>query len=217
MSTTTRSTNRSPVAPPEKGKSRLIFGAVLGALVIAGLVAVVVSKSTTKTATAKLPAVQAVTFRGTALAALPDTGVDPAVGTTAPTITGRSFDGTPVAIPVAGERTMVVIAAHWCPHCQRELPLLVQWKESGQVPTDLNVVVLSTNVAAERGNFPPAVWLENIKNPFPVMADDEESSAATALGNTSFPTMVLIDQSGKVVRRMSGEKTLQEVETFAKA
>jgi cytochrome c biogenesis protein CcmG, thiol:disulfide interchange protein DsbE len=211
-------TNRSPIVTPStKNKTPLIFGAVVAALLIAGITAVIASKTTTKTETAKLPAVQGVAVTGTAMAALPEAGADPAVGTTAPSITGKSFDGAAVSLPVAGKRTMVVIAAHWCPHCQRELPLLVEWKKSGQVPSDLEVVVLSTSVVAERGNFPPAVWLEGINNPFPVMADDAESTAATALGNDSFPTMVLIDKDGKVVRRMSGEKSLDEVAAFAKA
>jgi cytochrome c biogenesis protein CcmG, thiol:disulfide interchange protein DsbE len=209
-------TNRSPIiAPQGKSKSPLIFGVVIAALLIAGVAAVLVSKNTTKTATAKLPVVQAVTISGSAIAPMPETGPDPAVGTTAPTIVGKSFDGTGLSLPAAGKRTMVVIAAHWCPHCQRELPLLVEWKKSGKVPSDLEVIVLSTNVAAERGNYPPAVWLESIDNPFPVLADDANSAAAMALGNTTFPTMVLIGKDGKVERRMSGEKTLEEVETFA--
>jgi cytochrome c biogenesis protein CcmG, thiol:disulfide interchange protein DsbE len=210
------SSTSTPIIVPTSGnkKGPLLFGAVIAVLLLTGVIAVVASKNKTVTPTAKLPAVQTVAVTGTALAEMPESGVDPAVNTVAPTINGTSFDGSKVVIPAKGKRTMVVIAAHWCPHCQRELPVLVAWQKSGKVPSDLDVVVLSTAVVPERGNYPPAVWLESIKNPFPVMADDKDSTAATALGNAGFPTMLLIGTDGKVVRRISGEHPIEDIEAL---
>jgi cytochrome c biogenesis protein CcmG, thiol:disulfide interchange protein DsbE len=204
------------VRPATPARGRLIFGGLVTVMILAGIAGVIATKSKTSTPTSKLPAIQAVVATGAAVAQMPESGTDPAIGATVPTITGRSFDGTAVRIPTLGKRTMIVVVAHWCPHCQREVPLLVDWQKSGAIPADLDVVLLSTSVRAENGNYPPAVWLESIKNPFPVMADDKDSRAATALGNTGFPTLILVDEAGKVVRRMSGEHPIEEIEAFAK-
>ena len=53
-----------------------------------------------------------------------------------PRWTGQSFDGTPLAInPGDGKPKLVVFVAHWCPHCQAEVPrVLVQWMASGAQP-----------------------------------------------------------------------------------
>ena len=88
---------------------------------------------------------------GDALPRLADDGDDPAIGETPPTLQGYSFDGTPITIgPDSGDgkATMVVFLAHWCPHCNREVPRLVQWYEKdGGVPDDLNIVGVSTGTS----------------------------------------------------------------------
>jgi len=39
-----------------------------------------------------------------------------------------------------------VFLAHWCPHCNREIPELNAWRDSGEVPADLQVVAVTTAV-----------------------------------------------------------------------
>ncbi len=195
-------------------RSRLLFGLIAGFIVVAGVVAIVLSRSSdTTTAVATQPVV----VTGQALSPLEDPANDASVGQSAPTIVGKDFVGKDRTIPTAGKRTLVAIVAHWCPHCQREVPRLVEWQASGTVPDDLDVVLLSTGVSEQNGNYPPSAWLEREQNPFPVLADDEESTAAQALGNAGFPTLVLIGADGKVVRRTSGEKTLEELTAFVAA
>jgi hypothetical protein len=41
----------------------------------------------------------------------------------------------------------------------------------------------------------------------PVLADDEQSSAATSCGLSAFPFVVAVDANSKVVARHSGELT----------
>jgi len=59
---------------------------------------------------------------------------DPAVGLTAPVLEGASFDGTPITIggPTDGP-TLVVFLAHWCPHCNREVPELIALNDRGGI------------------------------------------------------------------------------------
>lgn len=129
---------------------------------------------------------------------------DPAVGRTAPVVTGASFDGTPVTIE-PGRPTLVTFLAHWCPHCQAEVPRLVEWIESGEVPAALQIVGVSTSATSTRPNFPPSSWLERERFTPPVLADDVVATAAQAFGVDGFPTLVMLDADGTVLWRTSGE------------
>ena len=50
---------------------------------------------------------------------------------------------------------MVVLLAHWCPHCNAEIPVLNEWRDSGEIPDGLNIVGVSTGASADAPNFPP--------------------------------------------------------------
>ncbi len=51
---------------------------------------------------------------------------DLAVGQVAPVISGESFDMTPITIGGPTDNTtLVVFLAHWCPHCNDEIPELI--------------------------------------------------------------------------------------------
>lgn len=133
-----------------------------------------------------------------------DTLSDSAIGQVAPVITGASFDGTEVRIG-PGAPTLVVFLAHWCPHCQAEVPTLVDWAEGLRVPFGLEVYGVATATAPDRPNYPPSAWLERERFPFPVLADDASGTAAGALGTTGFPHLVMLDPSGAVMWRFSGQ------------
>ena len=144
---------------------------------------------------------QPVTVEGTPLPVLSE---GEAVGATAPTITGASFDGTPITIG-PGRPTLVVFLAHWCPHCQREVPVLVEWQQDGGVPAGLDVIGVATATTPQRDNYPPSDWLSREGWPWPVMADSSTADALIAMGGDAFPFFVLLDADGKVIARQSGE------------
>ena len=152
---------------------------------------------------------QAVVVAGDALADLPDGGKDPAIGKKAPTLNGFSFDGSPLSIaPGSGKPMLVVFVAHWCPHCQREVPRLVSWMTSAQARTDLQISAVSTGVAKDRGNYPPSAWLAKEKWTPPVLADSVDRDAAGAYGLTAYPYFVIVKADGTVAFRGSGEITM---------
>ena len=150
---------------------------------------------------------QAVDLSGGALPPFESTEDDPAVGQAAPTVVGHSFDGSPARI-AAGDGTpkLLVFLAHWCPHCQAEVPVLREWMNAGGAE-GVEVVGISTSATDTRPNWPPSEWLEDEEWPAPVLVDDQESSAGTAYGLTSFPFFVLVDGDGTVVVRGVGELT----------
>ena len=131
---------------------------------------------------------------GTPLAPFDGSGQDPAVGTSAPVVGGERFDGSEIVIGAPTENpTLVVFLAHWCGHCNAEVPELVALDESGRIPEGLDVVGVSTAVAADRDNFPPSQWVVDKGWPWPTMADDEAQTAMIAYGGTSFPFAVVLD------------------------
>ncbi len=129
------------------------------------------------------------------------------VGMPAPTITGRSFDDSAVRID-GTEPTVVVVMAHWCPHCQAEIPRIVDAYRAGKLPDGVRVIGVATANTTERGNFPPAAWLDRESWPFAVMVDDEDGTAMHALGVSGFPTIVAIGADGTVRAHTSGENEL---------
>jgi thiol-disulfide isomerase/thioredoxin len=150
---------------------------------------------------------------------------DPAACASVPVLSGYDYTGSPTVIdPAADGPTLVVFLAHWCPHCNREVPVLNDWRDSGNVPDELNVVGVSTAAAADRDNYPPDQWLETMDWTWPVLADgditidDGEDGVFTtafrSYGTTGFPTMAFVDSAGRLRWRVSGEmsaETLQQL------
>jgi cytochrome c biogenesis protein CcmG, thiol:disulfide interchange protein DsbE len=141
---------------------------------------------------------------GTPLAEYVADGSDPAVGVIAPELDGQQFDGTAISVK-PGRPTLVIFLAHWCPHCQREVPVLTQWESAGGVPEGVDVIGVATGTDPALPNYPPSQWLADEQFPFPVMVDSEASDAAIAFGLSGYPYFVLLDADGKVVQRASGE------------
>ena len=140
---------------------------------------------------------------------------DTALCTPAPVVSGYDYTGNEITIdPATQGPTMVVLLAHWCPHCNREIPVLNDWRDSGDVPDELNVVGVSTGIRPDAANYPPDEWLATMDWTWPVLADadistddpaDGADSAFRAYGGTTFPTMILVGSDGDVLARFSGE------------
>jgi thiol-disulfide isomerase/thioredoxin len=132
------------------------------------------------------------------------------VGKTIPTVTGTSFDGTPVSITNDGKPKVLLFVAHWCPHCQREVPLLATDLRRTPLSSNVEMITISTGVNPSAPNYPPSKWLAGVNWPTPVIADDGQNSAATAYGLTGYPYLVFVDAHNHVQFRSSGEMTLAE-------
>lgn len=225
------------MAPPTRSETRpmWLWAILAGIVAVIAVLAIVISrddgKSSTQATTA--PAVttgtgtaggttvvgpaenQPVTVTGTALPASDlDGESDPAVGLAAPMLSGHSFDGSAVTVDPSKGPLMVVFLAHWCPHCNREIPVLRQWNESGAVPAGLQVIGVSTAVTSARDHYPPSQWLKQLSWPWPAMADSTDQTAAAAYGLTAFPYMVVVGADGKVKVRHAGEISVTDLTTL---
>ena len=207
----------------KSNNSKLIIGGVILAIVVAFVIAIVAggSNESDSSNTTKVPNSdgsvsvgenQPVEVVGEALEALSDSGDDSTIGLTAPTLNGFAFDGTSLSVtPGDGNPYMLVFLAHWCPHCNREIPRLIEWQASGAVPADLQIIGVSTGVANDRPNYPPSQWVVEKGWPWPVMADSEGVDAARAYGVSGYPFFVLVGADGEVKVRGSGELEIDQL------
>ena len=149
---------------------------------------------------------------GTGLPRFSGSGSDPAVGMAAPIVRGASFSGAPVAITADGRPRVVLFLAHWCPHCQREVPLIQAWLKAGDAPTDVDLVSVVTSISPDAPNYPPDAWLEREGWTVPVIVDPD-GAVTDAYGLPAFPYWVLIDKAGTVQVRLVGELTIADLQT----
>lgn len=217
--TTTRgSRGARPGRPDRRGRGLLV--AVVVAMAAALVLAVAVTVATggggddTAAATDFDTSPAAVDAGSGVLPALPDGGDDPAAGQAAPRVEGVGRDGEAVTLPATGRPTILVFLAHWCPHCQREVPQLQGWLDEGQLPEGVDVAAVATGFDPAKPNYPASAWLDREGWTPPTVADADGSAAAT-YGLTSFPFWVAVDGDGTVVERRTGELTLQEVTDMA--
>lgn len=177
----------------------------IGAVVVAAVVmAVVLASGDDGSEQASGEIGSPVAVDGQALPVFEASAGDAAVGQPAPRVEGVSSDGEPVTISGQGPQILVFLA-HWCPHCQVEVPAIVAATASPDWPENVTVTGVTTATDNNRENYPPSSWLEDEGWPFPVLADDADSGAAGAYGISGFPYMVFIDADGNIAMRNSGE------------
>lgn len=204
----------------ERSRTPWVIGLVVVAVVGALLVAVVATaRSNDRASASGLPVIPSgqVTFgdvqvTGTPLATASSTpgAADAAVGSTAPTLTGETFTGAPLTIPAAGKPAIIMFVAHWCPHCNAEVPKIVDDLAASGLPNGVDLYAVATGTNAQAPNFPPGDWLHDKGWPVPTIADDQTGTAANAFGVASYPTFVVLDAQGKVVARTSGELPMDQ-------
>jgi thiol-disulfide isomerase/thioredoxin len=148
-----------------------------------------------------------VTITGEALAPFTSSPAgDPAVGSPAPEVSGVGFHGTPISISNEGRPKVVLFLAHWCPHCQREVPAIARYLTENDFPDGIDFFAVATASSSDRPNWPPSAWLVREDWSIPTLVDDETFSALRAFGQGGFPYYVLVDRNGLVAHRMSGEQ-----------
>ena len=204
------------VAQPAAKSRRTVIVAVVSAVLVAalGIVAVVATRDDSSSDSTGVSAVSIetgdVTVTGASLVTPPEApAVDPAIGAKAPALNGLGFDGSAVSVTPGTRPTIVMFVAHWCPHCQREVPQLVKWLAAG-VADGVDMRAVATSTDAKLPNYPPSSWLAGEGFDVPTLLDSTESAAASAYGLDAFPYFVAVDAKGNVTKRMAGELTEEQ-------
>lgn len=133
----------------------------------------------------------------------PSLASDPATGTQLGDVVGIDWGSeTEISISPRGDLpTLWLLVAHWCPHCQYQLPTLNGIWET--LPHDsVRTVVIST-AQNEAGGGEEDDWLSSGDFQFPVMIDTG-NRLATQFGASAFPFWVVTDPNGIVMGRFAG-------------
>jgi len=203
-------TTKNQSKPTENSRSILIGGIVV---VIVAIVVFIVFSSSTNTAPDSEfgePQIQG------QLSPMPsDTAVDTsATGEEAPIVIGADFDGNEVRIENDGIAKAIVLLAHWCPHCQDEVPEVQAWIDSGGGVEGVELYSVATSINSTRDNFPSSEWLDREGWNVPVVVDDAESSVYRAYGAGGFPFWVFVNSDGTVNARAAGRIGIDQLEQF---
>lgn len=206
------------MAAKAKNKLWIFLGGGI-AVLIAGLVAFF-------TVSSAEPETADVTVQGDpvpVLAGNAPVGQDIAFGWDAPTVTGSDWRGNPVTIdPADGRPKVIVFLAHWCPHCQAEVPQIQAWLNQTGGNPDVDLYGVATSINRSRPNWPPSDWLEREGWTSPTIMD-QNNRGSTAYGLSAFPYWVAVNAEGKVVYRVAagigvdGLLTLQQLATQSMA
>lgn len=147
-----------------------------------------------------------VTVVGDALPFLADAnGTDPALGFTTATVSGADWNDVPSTIEPDGRPKILLFLAHWCPHCQAEVPEVQAWLDAGGLPNDVDMYSFTVLSDRLRPNWPPQTWLEDEGWTVPVIMDDEQQSAVFAYGMRGTPFYVVLDGDNRNLGRLSGQ------------
>lgn len=141
---------------------------------------------------------------------------DLARGRQSPEVSGTTVTGESVTIGAPGKAQVVVFLAHWCPHCQAEVPRIVKHLDENPLPSDVDLYGVATSTVENRPNFPPSDWLERESWQFPTL-DDVDNSVQVQFGLTGFPFFAAIDAEGVVVVRGSGELSTAQFDLLVEA
>ena len=179
----------STSTPAVRNRAATLPVLVLAAVVVAALAALVVTLVNDDESAATNFDGDIAAVDGDALVPLPATGTDPALGQEAPVVRGHGLTGKLVTAPVTGKPTVVLFVAHWCPHCQREVPVVQDYVDAGRVPRGTSLVAVATAIDPSRPNYPPSEWLEREGWTSPVRRSTIRPSASTATqyGNAGRP------------------------------
>jgi thiol-disulfide isomerase/thioredoxin len=176
-----------------------------------------VGQPTAETVPAEYP-VSITTVTGSPLPAFDSQATpDPAAGLPAPVFSGVADGGTTVGVDFRGTSTLLMFTAPWCPHCKKTLPMVIDALNTGVfVRTTLLIVETASSPGDEiyseadyaAWGYPGSIYVDRDAG------DGSAGTAATAYGTTGYPYFVLVDETGKVVRRFTGEMTADELTAF---
>jgi thiol-disulfide isomerase/thioredoxin len=221
MTSKSRSSRRESARQQERRRSTTRWLLPVGGLVVAvvAVVAIVLSQGSSGATTNPSPSIAQViepTVTGDALPKFDGAVADPAKGLAGPLVQGHDYQGDPVSIAPTGRPTMIIFAAHWCPHCQREVPIIQAWVDAGRVPSDVDLISVSTAIDPTQPNYPPEAWFEREGWTLPIIVDPT-NTVAVAYGLASYPYFVILDGAGNVFARLSGEIPVSDLERILAA
>jgi cytochrome c biogenesis protein CcmG/thiol:disulfide interchange protein DsbE len=136
----------------------------------------------------------------------------PAPVTILPGLAGLERDGKPVpgldADSFKGEVTVLNVWASWCVPCRQEAPLLLALARDPRI----RVVGVNQKDATEDAQR----FLARFGNPFAAIGVDRSGRASIEWGVYGVPETFLVGRDGRIIYKLIGEITPQNLETDVK-
>ncbi len=139
---------------------------------------------------------------------------DSAAGLPSPVIVGADYDGNRTSIGDTGTTQAVLFVAHWCGHCQNELPEIAGWLDETGGVEGVDFILVTVAVDPNRPNFPPREWIEGEGWAEPILLDDAESSAFRMFGGAAIPFWAFLNADGTIATRVEGSIGADELEAI---
>lgn len=145
---------------------------------------------------------------GAPLTAFTDSSSDTSVGQVIPAVTSPTG-----SITLDGRPKVLIFLAHWCSHCQNEVPIVQAWLDQGGLPADVDLISVSSSIDPTLPNYPPETWLTREGWTPPVIVDPG-NVVANAFGLSAFPYFVFVNGDGTLQGRLTGELPIGDIETI---
>ena len=126
-----------------------------------------------------------------------------ALGLAAPTFSAPDQNSEIFNLEKNGNSKALLFLAHWCPHCQREVPVVQSFIDSNGVPPGIDVIAVATSIDRGRDNYPPQEWLER-EGWSETQIYDLDRKIGEAYGLNAFPYWVFLDKDLNVLARRTG-------------
>lgn len=130
-------------------------------------------------------------------------GTDQSIGLPAPAFSGPGIDSKIISVKNDGRPKAIVFLAHWCPHCQREVPIIQEYINVLGLPEGVDLIAVATSIDKGRENYPPTDWLQSEGWSSPAIFDLNKE-IANAYGLTAFPYWVFVDKDFNILARRTG-------------
>ena len=126
-----------------------------------------------------------------------------ALGLSAPTFSAPDQNSEIFNLEKNGNSKALLFLAHWCPHCQREVPVVQSFIDSNGVPPGIDVIAVATSIDRGRDNYPPQEWLQR-EGWSETQIYDLDREIGEAYGLNAFPYWVFLDKDLNVIARRTG-------------
>jgi len=136
--------------------------------------------------------------------------INVSVGLEAPTFSGPNQNSEIISLEKNGKSKILLFLAHWCPHCQAEVPVVQEYINTFDLPPDVELIGILTSIDRARDNYPPHDWL--VKEGWTeTQIYDLDREIGTSYGLNAFPYWVTLDKDLKVVNRVTGKLTADQI------
>ena len=126
-----------------------------------------------------------------------------AVGLNAPLFSGPDQYSNIVSLEKDGNAKALIFLAHWCPHCQREVPAVQEYIDTMGVPDGIDIIAIATSIDKGRENYPPTEWLAR-EGWTELQIYDIDKKIGDAYGLNAFPYWVFLDKELNIIARRTG-------------